>query len=170
MLWCHEDQHQGPGVVLIRSDMFVITSWFLLLVKWRKLICSLQILSVSRTVIRIEAWTMMTPQPGTGCGWRVVSWSGYEDTDITTKLQCVDILHSWWWCHSGTVYIHHTSIYHHVSVLCPVMACCHCSLGLEDNCHVLLKLTWGPIHGRMGTPVANNFLLLLMLFHPNRNV
>ena len=83
MLWCHEDQHQGPGVVLIRSDMFVITSWFLLLVwfyqslKWRKLICSLQILSVSRTVIRIEAWTMMTPRPGTGCGWRCATSSGY---------------------------------------------------------------------------------------------
>ena len=57
-----------------------------------------------------------------------------------------------------------------VVALCPIMTCCHCSLALEDNCHVLLKLTWGPIHGRMGTPVANNFLLLLLLIHPNRNV
>ena len=39
----------------------------------KTLICSLQILSVSRRIIRIEAWTMMTPRPGTGCGWRVVS-------------------------------------------------------------------------------------------------
>ena len=24
-------------------------------------------------------------ETGTGCSWRVASWSGYEDTDITTR-------------------------------------------------------------------------------------
>ena len=60
-----------------------LISWFMLIVwfhqslKWWKLICSLQILSVSRRVIRIEALTMMTPRPGTGSGWRCFTSSGY---------------------------------------------------------------------------------------------
>merc|ERR1712155_273261 len=36
-----------------------------------------------------------------------------------------------WYCIH--LYIHP----HHVSVLCPIMTCCHCSLALEDNCYVL---------------------------------
>ena len=60
-----------------------LISWFMLIVwfhqslKWCKLVCSLQILSVSRRVIRMEAWTMMTPRPGTGSGWRCATSSGY---------------------------------------------------------------------------------------------
>ena len=145
MLWCHEDQHQGPGGVLIRSDMFVITSWFLLLVwfyqslKWRKLICSLQILSVSRGVIRIQ-WSLDSDDTTT---WNWLWLEGGQLVRILTSQP--GNWNGWIFCTNGdgaTVVLYtfiHTSIYHHVSVLCPIMTCCHCSLGLEDNCHGLLK-------------------------------
>ena len=153
-----------------------LISWFMLIVwfhqslKWCKLVCSLQILSVSRGVIRIQ-WSLDSDDTTT---WNWLWLEGGQLVRILTSQP--GNWNGWIFCTNGdgaTVVLYtfiHTSIYHHVSVLCPIMTCCHCSLGLEDNCHVLLKLTWGPIHGRMGTPVANNFLLLLLLFHPNRNV
>ena len=87
-----------------------LISWFMLIVwfhqslKWCKLVCSLQILSVSRRVIRIELglWWHHDLELAVAGGWPVS-----QDTDITTRyLEWVDILHSWWWCHSGTVYIY----------------------------------------------------------------
>ena len=98
-------------------------------------------------------------------GWPVRVWGYWHHNQVIGMggYSALMVMVSQWYCI-------HTSIHHHISVHCPIMTCCHCSLGHEDNCHVLLKLTWGPIHGRMGTPVANNFLLLLLLIHPNRNV
>ena len=89
-----------------------------------------------------EARTMMTPRPGWNWlleGGQLVRIWGYWHHNQVIGMGgyfALMVMVSQWYCI-------HTSIHHHISVHCPLMTCCHCSLGLEDNCHVLVKLTWG---------------------------
>ena len=114
---CHEDQ-EFLFVIIVHVD-FLFTVNHANDVEW---IWWLQILC--RRVIRLQ-WSsvgqdmrMLTSQPGNWNGWIFCTHGDGATVVLYTFI--------------------HTSIYHHVSVLCPIMTCCHCSLALEDNCHVLL--------------------------------
>ena len=169
MLWCHEDQHQGPGVVLIRSDMFVITLWFLLLVwfyqslKWRKLICSLQILSVSRRVIRIQ-WSLDSDDTTT---W---NWLWLEGGQLIGmgEYSALMVMVPQWYCIHLYIHPYTTTSVSSVQLWHVAIAAWH--LRTIVMCCYNLREAPSMEEWELRWQIMNNFLLLLLLFHPNINV
>ena len=156
-----------------------LISWFMLIVwfhqslKWCKLVCSLQILSVSRGVIRIQ-WSLdsddtttwnwlwleggqlvriLTSQPGNWNGWIFYT----HGDGATMPMVLYTYIHPYTTTSVSSVQLWHVAIaaWH----LRTIVMCCY------NLCEAPSMEEW-----ELRWQIMNNFLLLLLLFHPNRNV
>ena len=154
-----------------------LISWFLLIVwfhqslKWCKLVCSFQILSESRRVIRIEALTMMTPRPGTGSGWRCATSSGYWHHHQVIAMggySALMVMVPQWYCIHLYIHPYTTTSVSSVQLWHVAIAAWH--LRTIVMCCYNLREAPSMEEWELRWQIMNNFLLLLLLFHPNRNV
>ena len=138
---CHEDQ-EFLSVIIVHVDFLFTVNHAndvdLMWIWWSQSLC--------RRVIWIQ-WSLDYDDTKTWLELAAGGWPVGQDMRILTSrnqvigmggYSALMVMVSEWYCI-------HTSIHHHISVHCPAMTCCHCSLALEDNCNVLLKHTC-PIH------------------------